>query len=245
VSTSCLLHLVGSEKSLRRFLTIYPAEIRGVSREGSSLALRVILPESGLARAKGLGADYKVELDITKAGLAQAQALEAAKPLDVTRTALALATTAKRYLRCPEVTAATQKLANDFPGLCTLIESPDLEDTCTGTPCHALAISDQAPLGSPAILILGGTHGLEWGSCEIALNFVEQLLSAYSAPVPTDVTIGNATFTAAEIATLLTTRQLVVFPMVNPDGRAYSRTLSAIPAGGRTETPRWPLLAIR
>ena len=217
-----LARLIGSEKSLRRFLRAFPAEIHEVDRKGSSLTLRVILPQSVLARTRGSGVEFKVELDITKAGVVQVQALAAAAPLELARSPLGLGTTAKRYLRCQEVTEATQKLVNDYPTLCTLIETPDLANTVCGIPCHALAISQHAPPGAPAILLLGGTHGLEWGSCEIALNFVELLLSAYATP-GTDVTIGGATFTAAQIAMLLTTRQIIVFPMVNPDGRAYSQ----------------------
>ncbi|MCE9660445.1 MAG: hypothetical protein K8R60_18110 [Burkholderiales bacterium] len=217
-----LARLVGSENLLRRFLRRYPAEIQGVARKGQSLSLRVTLPASVLARTRGSGVEVLVDLDITKMGAVQAQALHDAQPLQMTRAPLGLATTATRYLLCPEVTAATEKLADDFPNLCTLIESPILKDTLGGAACRALAISKEAPPGAPAILILGGIHGLEWGSCEIALNFVEQLLTAYSAP-GTDVTIGPVTITAAEIATLLTTRQIVVFPMVNPDGRAYSQ----------------------
>lgn len=231
-----LARLIGSEKSLRRFLRAFPAEIQEVHCEGSSLSLRVILPQSVLARARGSGVEVKVELDVTKAGAVQVQTLATAAPLELTRAPLGLGTTAKRYLRCQEVTEATQKLANDFPALCTLIESPDLADTVGGTPCHALAISQQAPPGAPALLLLGGTHGLEWGSCEIALNFVEVLLTAYSNP-GTDVTIGGATFTSAQIATLLTTRQIVVFPMVNPDGRAYSQNPVGNPGWRKNRNP--------
>jgi len=45
--------------------------------------------------------------------------------------------------------------------------------------CHAIKIANGSNLGRPSVYFLGGVHAREWGSCDILINFVEQLEQAY------------------------------------------------------------------
>jgi|KBSMisStaDraftv2_1062788.scaffolds.fasta_scaffold56500_2 hypothetical protein len=216
-----LLRLVGDEGRLRRFLSRYPAEIQGVSQKGETFSLRVILPDSALEAARAAGLQYVFDTDLTKLGEEQVKQVGAGNVFDPALLSLGLTLpTQVDYLDCPAVAQATIDLATAYGACCDLIVLPN--QTVEGATCHAISISKMAPAGAPAILILGGIHGREWGSCEIALHFVERLLSTYQAP-GNDLVLGNATFTAAQVKTLVETRQIIVFPMVNPDGRAYSQ----------------------
>jgi murein tripeptide amidase MpaA len=130
-----------------------------------------------------------------------------------------------------EVTQACKNLAARYSALATLITLPF--PTHAGNTSHALRLSGTAQrAGKPAFMLIGGVHGCEWGSSEILLYLASHLLGAYHAQVPLYYGPDDHTFTAAEVTTLLDTFDIVLFPLVNPDGLQYSRTLGA-PAGFR------------
>ncbi len=222
LSHAWLVHLQGNEKSLRRFLSEHPAEIQGVSREGRTFTLRVILHNDILERVRAdSNLRYLRDTDLTALGQRVSMQVGEGVGFDQVLFSLGLTLPAQvEYLSCAAVAKDTADLANAFSDLCELIDLP--EPSYEGTACKAISIGKKAPAGAPAILILGGIHGREWGSCEIALHFAEQVLATYSKP-GTDMVLAGATFPAAAVKALVETRQLVVFPLVNPDGRAYSQ----------------------
>src|SRR5262249_49821459 len=61
---------------------------------------------------------------------------------------------------------------------------------------------------------------------EVLINLATDLLQAYSANM--GLTYGGKSFTASQIQTLLNSLHLVVFPLVNPDGRLESMTGNAM-----------------
>jgi len=73
------------------------------------------------------------------------------------------------------------------------------------------------------VYLLGGIHAREWGSSDILINFVDLLTKAYRTN--TGITQGGKSFTAAEIRSIVSTLDVVVFPQANPDGRQHSMTL--------------------
>jgi len=122
------------------------------------------------------------------------------------------------YLNNAEVESAIANLATAYPSLCTLIALPNA--TYEGNASHALRISS-APTGTvDAVVILGGVHAREWGSCEILVNLATDLLSAYTSNA--GLAYGAVSFSASTIAQIIDQRELVLYPLVNPDGRAYS-----------------------
>jgi murein tripeptide amidase MpaA len=71
-------------------------------------------------------------------------------------------------------------------------------------------------------MLIAGVHGAEWGSCEIALNVAADLLAAYDGQA--GLKYGNKDFSSRQIKDLLDQRDIVIFPLVNPDGRHTSQT---------------------
>jgi len=126
------------------------------------------------------------------------------------------------YLNVAEVETALA-VANTQPNntITQLISLPN--QTWEGRGCHALKIANGTGPGRPGIYFIGGVHAREWGSSDILINFVEQLLQAYQANK--GITLGSSKFTAAQIQSILNTKDIYIFPQVNPDGRHYSMTV--------------------
>jgi murein tripeptide amidase MpaA len=124
------------------------------------------------------------------------------------------------YLNVAEVETATVNLAAAYPALSQLIALPNT--TVEGRTSHAIRLGAGTPGSREVVMIICGVHAREWGSCEIGLNLATDLLEAYSTNA--GLTYGGKNFTAAQIQSLLNTLHIVVFPLVNPDGRNYSQT---------------------
>jgi murein tripeptide amidase MpaA len=128
------------------------------------------------------------------------------------------------YLNVAEVETATVNLAAAYPALSQLITLPNT--TVEGRISHAIRLGAGTPGSREVVMIICGVHAREWGSCEIGINFATDLLDAYSTNA--GLTYGGKSFTAAQIQSLLNTLHIVVFPLVNPDGRNYSQKTEAM-----------------
>ena len=124
------------------------------------------------------------------------------------------------YYSVAEIETATANLAAKFPTLARLIVLPHV--TAEGRTSRALHLGAATNKAKPALMITGGVHAAEWGSCEIVLNLAVDLLAAYSRNLP--LTYGGKTFSKVEVRNLLDTLDVIIFPLVNPDGRQFSRT---------------------
>jgi murein tripeptide amidase MpaA len=128
------------------------------------------------------------------------------------------------YLNVTEVDTAVVNLAAAYPSLCQLITLPN--QSIEARTCHALRLGGGAAGSRDCVVIIGGQHAREWGSCEIALNFATDLLEAYTGNF--GVAYGGKSFTATQVEAILDGLHVIVFPMVNPDGRHHSQTASAL-----------------
>lgn len=124
------------------------------------------------------------------------------------------------YLNVNEVETAAANLAAAYPSLCQLIPLP--HKTFEGRSCNALRLGGGAPGSRDCVMIICGVHAREWGSCEIGLGFAADLLEAYTGGL--GLAYGGKSFTAAQIKTLIDGLHVLVFPLVNPDGRHHSQT---------------------
>ena len=128
------------------------------------------------------------------------------------------------YLNVVEVESALVTATSaPFNGFTQLIPLPN--QTWQHRQCNAIKIGNGSGGGRPGVYFLGGIHSREWGSCDILINFVEQLEKAYHSG--TSLTFGSRAFTAAEIQTIVNTLDIIVFPQANPDGRNYSMNTDA------------------
>ncbi|MGW2378427.1 MULTISPECIES: M14 family metallopeptidase [Kitasatospora] len=125
------------------------------------------------------------------------------------------------YLNITEVESAVASLASAYPGTAHLIPLP--EPSIEGRDCHALQIGRASRIPKDCVMLIGGVHAREWGSCEILVHFAADLLEAFESG--TGLGYGGTTFTAQQVQDLLIRLDLVVFPLVNPDGRLHSQTV--------------------
>ncbi|MEU2712093.1 M14 family metallopeptidase [Streptomyces sp. NPDC007205] len=126
------------------------------------------------------------------------------------------------YLNITEVDSAVTSLATAYPATSELIDLP--EPSVEGRACHALRIGS-APAGTKdCAVLIGGVHAREWGSCEILVHFAADLLEAYATG--TGLGYGGTHFTSDQVRKIVDELELVVFPLVNPDGRLYSQTVA-------------------
>ncbi|MGW5421553.1 M14 family metallopeptidase [Streptomyces sp. NPDC003943] len=125
------------------------------------------------------------------------------------------------YLNITEVDSGVTSLAAAFPNTSDLVELP--EPSVEGRTCHALRIGVHTLVPKPAAVLIGGAHAREWGSCEILVNLAADLLHAHAGG--TGLAYGGTRFTADQVHSILEGLDLVVFPLVNPDGRHYSQTV--------------------
>ncbi|MCX5214584.1 M14 family metallopeptidase [Kitasatospora sp. NBC_00240] len=125
------------------------------------------------------------------------------------------------YLNVTEVESAVVSLATAFPSLTRLIALP--EPSVEGRRSHALLIGAESVAPKDSCVLTGGLHAREWGSCEILVHLAADLLEAYQGH--SGLAYGGTAFTADQVRRLLNGLDLVVFPLVNPDGRRYSQAL--------------------
>lgn len=123
------------------------------------------------------------------------------------------------YLNVDEVDTAVVNLSTAFPTLTQLITLP--HSTFEGRTSHALRIGGGSSGSRDAIVIIGGQHAREWGSCEILVSFAADLLEAYEDDA--GLVYGGKNFTSGQVKTIVDGLHVVVFPLVNPDGRHYSQ----------------------
>ena len=122
------------------------------------------------------------------------------------------------YLTSDEVEKAMVLGEKNHAGYCERIPLPNL--TWEKRRCHALRIGTGGGKGRMAICLMAGTHGREWGGPDILVYFGIRLLRAYRDKKP--IKLGRRTFTAAQVRWLVENREIILYPLVNPDGRHFS-----------------------
>ncbi|MFF5447682.1 M14 family metallopeptidase [Streptomyces sp. NPDC012888] len=125
------------------------------------------------------------------------------------------------YMNIVEVESGLSSLGTAFPATSDLVELP--EPSVEGRTCHALRIGTHRREPKNAVVLTGGVHAREWGSCEILLDFAADLLHAHDGG--TGLAYGGTHYTSAQVRTILEELDVVVFPLVNPDGRRHSQTV--------------------
>lgn len=124
------------------------------------------------------------------------------------------------YLNVDEIESALESAAVGHPSLCWLITLPN--PTFEGRSSHALRIAAGSMTNRRGVLLLGGTHGREWGSSDILIAFLENLISAYETSA--GLTFQGKSYSAGEVSRIMESLDLFIFPNVNPDGKAYSQS---------------------
>jgi murein tripeptide amidase MpaA len=124
------------------------------------------------------------------------------------------------FLNVVEIESALVGLAGRYPALTELLPLPNL--THEGRRSHALVIG--AGIGDfecrPAFIFVSGVHAREWGGPDVLVNLAADLLEAYTSS--SGLAYGGKTLWADTVQQIVERTTIVVFPDINPDGRAYS-----------------------
>jgi len=128
------------------------------------------------------------------------------------------------FLNVIEIESALGGLCAAYPGVTELVRLPFA--TAEGRWCHALRIRShwQCACRRSAVLIVSGAHAREWGGPDIVVDFAADLLEAYAAG--SALSYGGASFSAAQIASIVERLEVIVVPDLNPDGRNHSQTVA-------------------
>lgn len=137
------------------------------------------------------------------------------------------------YLNVSEVETRLEIAALSYPGLCTLIALPNL--SYEGRQTHVVRIRGGSRVRRHGLLFIGGQHAREWGSSDILVSLVDELLAAYDAG--TGLTFLGKSYTAADVKTIVQNVDLFVYPDVNPDGKIYSQTVFSMWRKNRRPIP--------
>ncbi len=138
------------------------------------------------------------------------------------------------YLTADEVERAIELGVKNHAAYFERIPLPNL--TWEKRRCHACRIGKGRSRKRIAVCFIGGVHGREWGSPDILVYFAIRLLRAYRDR--TGIRLGRKSFTSAQIRRIVETRDVVLFPQVNPDGRRFSMERHPMWRKNRRPAPR-------
>jgi hypothetical protein len=164
------------------------------------------------------------------------------------------------YMTAEQIEAKMADLEQQYAPVC--IRFP-LSNSVGRRPIHGLKIAGPLSVDyRPNVLITAGVHAREWAPPDALLSFIEELLVAYKAKQPifelpftyTNRGIlggGTKTLDYAEYIVPLPNVQKMVnnvvtyaIPMVNPDGRDFSRGVEAFWRKNRKSFNHWQLVKI-
>ncbi|MGM9487000.1 M14 family zinc carboxypeptidase [Ideonella sp. YS5] len=123
------------------------------------------------------------------------------------------------YYNDEEFNEALVNLEATYPDQAQLIDLP--HRTWQNRNVKALRLGRPSSK-KPAIVMLGCMHADEWGGCEILLHLASDLLYSVVHDVP--LNYGGLEISPLEVAQLLAERDLILVPVVNPDGRHATQT---------------------
>lgn len=127
------------------------------------------------------------------------------------------------YLDAAAVAARIAALAAEFPALCQLTTLPEATEGYDGSvaalagPAAVQLLrlgNDLSDRSRPALLLICGTHAREWINPLIAIEFAEQLLRNHD-PASADPQV-------QEITRILQQGEVLIVPVMNPDGLNFS-----------------------
>jgi len=128
------------------------------------------------------------------------------------------------FLNVTEIESSLVALHSTYPTLTLLCPLPNL--THDGHRSNALLIRGNPSFDCrPALVFVSGVHAREWGGPDILVNLATDLLEAYTTNA--GLAYGGKSFSASDLKSIIDRSDIVVFPDINPDGRAYS--MAALP----------------
>jgi len=127
------------------------------------------------------------------------------------------------YLNIAEIESGLVQAESNHPSLVDRFALPHV--THDNNTSHAIKIADGDGPGRVGVYLMGGIHAREWMNPDALINFTELLLQAFDTN--SGITIGANNFSAGQIQTIVSSLDIFVFPLSNPDGRFHSQNVSS------------------
>ena len=121
------------------------------------------------------------------------------------------------YLTAEGIEATLQYISTLYPDITELLPLP--EKTHEGRTSRAIKISKKSATPKNGMLFLGGVHAREILNPDLLVKFVLSLCNAYASK--TGLTFGGKEYTKKNVQQIVDGLEIFVFPLVNPDGRAF------------------------
>ncbi|HEY7081416.1 MAG TPA: M14 family metallopeptidase [Nitrososphaeraceae archaeon] len=129
------------------------------------------------------------------------------------------------YLTSQGIESALLYMNNKFPLITEIISLP--ERTHEGRSSRAVRILKGSQGDKNGILLIGGVHAREIVNPDLLLTFALRLCQAYSSG--TSLIFGGKTYSADIIKSIVEHLDIIIFPLVNPDGRAFVQSPTGDP----------------
>jgi carboxypeptidase T len=123
------------------------------------------------------------------------------------------------YLTTNALEQSLQLLANQYPQLVTRIALP--EASPEGRTSHAIKIAHGGG-DRRGVLFVGGVHARELVNPDLLVAFALRLCQAYTGN--TGLTYGPKSYSSTQVKLIVDVLDTIIFPLVNPDGRAFVQT---------------------
>lgn len=136
------------------------------------------------------------------------------------------------YLSTASIESCLQYLASTYPAICQLIVLPEL--SVEGRTSRAVKIASGGG-ERHGVLLIGGVHARELVNPDTLLAWSLDLCDAYTNN--TDLTYGPKVYAASTVKLMVEALDIIVFPLVNPDGRVFVQSAAGDPWWRKNRSP--------
>jgi murein tripeptide amidase MpaA len=137
------------------------------------------------------------------------------------------------YLTAAGIEAGLQYLTTTYPSLCRLVLLP--EASREGRTSRAVRIGSGTGADRPGVLLIAGLHARELVNPDLLLAFALRLCDRFTAN--RRLTFGLKSYSATRVRQVVQGLDLFLFPLVNPDGRAYVQSPTGDPWWRKNRSP--------
>ena len=137
------------------------------------------------------------------------------------------------YRTVEQLDTVISTLGSTASSLCEVLRMP--ERSVQGREVLGLKLAAGGDGIRPGVLLIGGTHARELMNPDLLVELAVDLVSSHRSG--TDIVLGNRTWAAATVRTILDTVDLYLLPCINPDGRNYVMTVDDMWRKNRRDNP--------
>ena len=124
------------------------------------------------------------------------------------------------YLTAAGLESSLIHMSTTYPAICQQVMLPEASNENRFS--RAVKIANGSGASRPGILVISGVHAREVANPDATAAFGIKLCQAYTTG--TGLTFGSKTYTNAIVKQIVDRSDIVLFPLVNPDGRVFVQT---------------------